>query len=73
MKSEYQKRQERSDACTEGILDTLADGLFQDSIKIMDERFNQLLSNFIAGHSACPWTSHYVLVSFALRPALQQA
>ena len=49
-KSEYQKRQERSDLCTDGILDNLADGLFQDSIKRMDERFNQGLGDFISGH-----------------------
>lgn len=48
-KSEYQKRQERSDLCTDGILDNLADGLFQDSIKRMDERFNQGLGDFISG------------------------
>ncbi len=40
---------ERSDECTEGILDTLSDGLFQNSIKKMDDRFNLLLGNFIAG------------------------
>lgn len=71
-KSEYQKRRERSDACTEGMLDTLADGLFQDSIKRMDERFNQLLGNFIAGHSPLPSISCYVPASPFPSPCSEQ-
>ena len=49
---------ERSDECTEGILDTLSDGLFQDSIKKMDDRFNLLLGNFIAGRQSTSKTLH---------------